>query len=67
MQFDLIVVIISLKMCIKDRRDPVVEVLSIDRKKDLIITYRSALASGLLTFWSIFLDKIEILADESSF
>ena len=44
--FDLTVVTISLKMYVKDRRD------RSSRKKDLIIMYRSALASGLLTFRS---------------
>ena len=51
MHFDLIVVTISLKMCVKDRRD---RSRSIARKEDFIIMYRSALASGLLTSWSTF-------------
>ena len=50
MQFDLIVVTISLKMGVKDRRDRSSRLLE---RKDLIIMYRSALlASGLLIFRS---------------
>ena len=74
MQFELIVVTISLKMCVKDLR--------LLERKDLTIMYRSALASGLLTFWStltnwqiifkpldvfFFFEKIEILTDATSF
>ena len=42
MQFHLIVVLIFLKMCVKDQGDS----LAFARKKDLISMYRRALVSG---------------------
>ena len=43
MQFNLIVVLISLKTCVKDRGD---SSAPIARKRDFISTYQGALASG---------------------
>ena len=49
MHFDLIVVTISLKMCVKDRRDRSGRLLE---KRILLLCIEAFFATGLLTFWS---------------
>ena len=54
MQFNLVVVLIYLKTCVKDRRD---SSASIARKKDLISMYQGALVSRLVNI-SVYFTKL---------
>ena len=54
MQFNLIVVLIYLKTCVKDRRD---SSAPIARKKDLISMYQGALVSRLVNI-SVYFTKL---------
>ena len=54
MQFNLIVVLIYLKTCVKDRGD---SSAPIARKRDLISTYQGALVSGFVNI-SVYFTKL---------